>query len=181
VTTTPTFTTCIGDDERQRRIDAVVAAVKQCGSYTSAARLLGVSQSTVTRWMQKANAMITTGRRCDDLRWRVIDGVMDNARMKLLFAFVLAAQAAAPSVAPRALPPLYRAEPVPCERFLTLLERHLGAPKILDPIKNWTAERNELTASIARLRAGAPLHGSCRSAQQGVSPRPDRPTPPPQP
>ena len=101
--------------------------------------------------------------------------------MKLLFAFVLAAQAATPSVAPRALPPLYRAEPVPCERFLTLLERHLGAPKILDPIKNWTAERNELTASIARLRAGAPLHGSCRAAQQGVSqPRPYLPPSPPQ-
>jgi len=121
------------------------------------------------------------GRQCDDLRWRVIDGVVDNARMKLLLAFVQAAQVATPSVAPRPLPPLYRAEPVPCERFLTLLERHLGPPKISDPIKNWAAKRNELTASIARLRAGAPLHGSCRSAQEGVSqPRRYLPPPPPQ-
>jgi DNA-binding transcriptional LysR family regulator len=37
------------------------AAVKQCGSYTRATPLLGVSQSTVTRWMQKASPMITTG------------------------------------------------------------------------------------------------------------------------
>jgi transposase len=61
VTPTSTFTTCIGDDERQRWIDAVVAAVKQCGSYRRATPLLGVSQSTVTRWMQKASPMITTG------------------------------------------------------------------------------------------------------------------------